>query len=280
MNNDEYIASGILELYAAGALSQEEKLEVEHRAADSPEVHAALQEACRVMEEYASLYAVAPNPALKNRILNQIGHSPSDDTIVAEEDEQPVRPLYPVQEPESSPYKWMFAASIALFLLSGFMSIRFYQNWQNAEDKLAQALALEQTMAQNYQTASYRLNQQEQALQVLRSGDFRLVRLQGVEGHADAQVLVYWNAAAQQVYIDPLQLPAPPAGKQYQLWALLDGKPIDAGLISLKQGESRELLQPMKGIGAAQAFAVTLEPAGGSVNPTLEQLYVMGEVSS
>ena len=274
-NEDDYIASGMLELYAAGALNEEERQEVERMAATSPEVRNALNEACAVMEQYATLHAVQPSPALKARVLDQIvPHTPA-----SVEEEQPVRPLYPVEDERgSSAYKWMFAASIALFLLSGFMSIRFYQNWQEAEEKLAQALVSQETLAQNYQTTSYRLEQQEQVLRVLRNENFQSVRLQGVEAHPEANVLVYWNPEQQEVYVDAVQLPAPPAGKQYQLWALLDGKPIDAGLI--KMDNNQLAMQQMKEISAAQAFAVTLEPVGGSVNPTLEQLYVMGEVKS
>lgn len=277
MNNDDYIASGVLELYAAGALSEEERLEVERTAANSPEVRAALQEAVRVMEQYAVLHAVPPPPALKERVMEQIAGEPYHSSYPV--GGTVVQPMYPDDEQGSGPYKWMFAASIALFLMSGFMSLRFYQNWQDAEYRLAQALASEQTLAQNYQTAAYQLDQQEQVLRVLRSGNFRTVALQGVEAHPEAKMLVYWNPEAQEVYVDAVQLPAPPAGKQYQLWALLDGKPIDAGLIQLENGTAAAM-QAMKKIGAAQAFAVTLEPVGGSVGPTLEQLYVMGEVSS
>lgn len=267
----------MLELYAAGALSAEERLEVERMAADSPEVRAALHDACGVMEQYASMHAVQPPSALKDRVMGQImvDQPPSEYPV----EENAVRPLYTEDEQGSGPYKWMFAASIALFLLSGFMSFRFYQNWKDAEARLAQVLASEQTLAQNYQTASYQLSQQEQVLRVLRDSNYRPVKLQGVEAHPEANALVYWNPEEEKVYIDAVQLPAPPAGKQYQLWALLDGKPIDAGLISMENGSAASM-QAMKGIRAAQAFAVTLEPTGGSVNPTLEQLYVMGEVSS
>jgi anti-sigma-K factor RskA len=34
----------------------------------------------------------------------------------------------------------------------------------------------------------------------------------------------------------------------------------------------------MKSIGKAQAFAVTLEPKGGSVNPTMDKMMVMGAI--
>ena len=277
MSNNDFIASGILELYAAGGLTQEERREVEARAASSPEIRAALDEACLAMEQYASAYAVAPRAGLKASIMDRINAetvaTPSPDVQQTD-----AIPLYPTQISETSPYKWMFAASITLFLLSGFLSYHFYTKWQQAENRLAQAVASERLMAQNVETASYKTQQLESALSILRNPDYRPIKLSGVEASPDANMVVYWNADEQQVYVGNIQLPAPPAGMQYQLWALDNGKPIDAGMIALN-GETT-YLQKMKAIGSAQAFAVTLEPAGGSINPTLEKLTVIGEVKA
>jgi anti-sigma-K factor RskA len=60
-------------------------------------------------------------------------------------------------------------------------------------------------------------------------------------------------------------LPQPASDKQYQLWALLNGQPIDLGMIEVKQ---ERLLYRMKNVQNAQAFAITLEPKGGSPAPT------------
>jgi anti-sigma-K factor RskA len=278
VSNEEYLTSGILELYAAGCLSPAEREEVELRAASSPEIRAALDEACAAMESYAKLHAVAPRPGLKNKILAQIQEEttapPAPDTV---QGTGTVPFILPHTE-ETSPYKWMFAASIVLFLLSGMLSFHFYNKWQQAEERLALASASEQLMAGNVQNASLRTQQLEEALAVLRDPSYQPVRLQGVEAHPDAKMTVYWSAEKQDVYIDAIGLPAPPAGMQYQLWALDDGNPVDAGMIPL--GNDAVALQKMKSIKSAQAFAVTLEPAGGSANPTLEQLLVMGKVSA
>jgi anti-sigma-K factor RskA len=42
-------------------------------------------------------------------------------------------------------------------------------------------------------------------------------------------------------------------------------------------GDMTSLLK-MKTTGKASAFAVTLEPRGGSKNPTMEQMYVIGQI--
>ncbi len=277
LNDEEYIASGVLELYAAGGLTQEEQEEVEARATVSPSVRAALDEACAAMEAYAQTYAVKPGLALKNRILSQIGDdaAPADTLQPAEE---AVVPMFGKSK-EASPYKWMLAASVILFLLSGFLSLYFYNKWQQAEDRLSVAIASEQRLARNFETVSQRVNQQQEALAVLRSPDFEFIRLQGVAASPEASLAVYWNPERRQVFIDLVNLPAPPPNQQYQLWALDNGKPIDAGMIALDNTPT-DNLQQMKAIGSAQAFAVTLEPIGGSVSPTLEQLVVMGEIKS
>lgn len=42
--------------------------------------------------------------------------------------------------------------------------------------------------------------------------------------------------------------------------------------------DSEGKMQEMKMIKSAQAFAITLEKEGGSEAPTMEEMYVMGEV--
>ncbi len=90
--------------------------------------------------------------------------------------------------------------------------------------------------------------------------------------------MVYWNKASKEVFIEIKNLPVPEAGKQYQLWAIVNGKPVDAGMITLTQGDSS--LHKMKNFDAVQAFAITLEKEGGSPSPTLTEMYVMGAIGS
>ncbi len=53
------------------------------------------------------------------------------------------------------------------------------------------------------------------------------------------------------------------------------------GTVSCKKevdSTTNQQLVAMKSVQAAQAFAVTLEPKGGSIVPTMEQMYVIGNV--
>jgi len=67
-----------------------------------------------------------------------------------------------------------------------------------------------------------------------------------------------------------------PKGMQYQLWGMVDGKPVDGGLITSKDGKTYSI-QKMKTFGRAQAFAITLETEGGHPQPK-GTMYVMGNI--
>jgi anti-sigma-K factor RskA len=69
-------------------------------------------------------------------------------------------------------------------------------------------------------------------------------------------------------------LPQPAAGKQYQLWAIVDNKPVDAGMLDMAHGHQ---MVKMKNIPRAQLFAITLEEQGGSPTPK-GPMYVLGKV--
>ena len=60
----------------------------------------------------------------------------------------------------------------------------------------------------------------------------------------------------------------PPIGKDYQLWAIRGGQPVNLGVV--RADASGFAVIPLEGVGdpkTTQAFAVSLEPKGGSPNP-------------
>ncbi len=101
-----------------------------------------------------------------------------------------------------------------------------------------------------------------------------VIKMPGIAGKEDNLATLYWNTKNKDVYVMLNKLPVPAKGKQFQLWALVDGKPVDAGLLNSEcQGVCK-----MKNIPKAQAFAITLENEGGSPAPTMQQMYVLGKV--
>ena len=90
----------------------------------------------------------------------------------------------------------------------------------------------------------------------------------------DAEAIAYLNREAGKVFVNPTHLPAPPPGKTYQIWADVKGEMISMGLID---GNSKEM-QPANFIEGTESLNITLEPEGGSEEPTVAMLYVNSKV--
>jgi anti-sigma-K factor RskA len=62
-------------------------------------------------------------------------------------------------------------------------------------------------------------------------------------------------------------LPTPPGGRIYQAWLIGHGHPRSVGLINLETTQPNAPLQ-FHGLGGATKIGLTIEPAGGSPQPT------------
>ncbi|GEO05007.1 hypothetical protein AAE02nite_26710 [Adhaeribacter aerolatus] len=286
MNIEEYISSGVLELYAAGALSAAETADVERLATQYPEIRAELDLILNTMDEYAALHAVNPPATLKNKVLQAVKQHGSSqlhtNNLPKDFAEAPDNGrIIPInrsanQAAASAAFKWLVAASLILLILSNALSFYFYQKWQNSDESLQIALNTQRQYAQNYQRVQQQLSLNQQVLVLLSDANTLRIELKGVEKSPESKVTVYWHRLTKDVYLNVNNLPEPPANKQYQLWALVDGKPLDAGVVN--GSDVANQLHHMKDVQQAQAFAITLEPKGGSISPTLEEMYVMGKI--
>ncbi|MEO6637902.1 MAG: anti-sigma factor, partial [Ginsengibacter sp.] len=113
-------------------------------------------------------------------------------------------------------------------------------------------------------------------IDVMTDKNSKPVVLNGTPHTPEALAKIFWMKNTGDVYIDPSNLPAVPAGKQYQLWAIVDGKPVSGGMISTEKGTYH--IQKMKSFGKVDAFAITLEKSGGSPTPTMEEMVVIAKI--
>ena len=104
-----------------------------------------------------------------------------------------------------------------------------------------------------------------------------MASLQGTAVSPTSFANIYWDTTTKDVYLLVNNMPTPANNKQYQLWALLNGNPVDLGVIDTSVWQEK-LLVKMKGVQDAQAFAITLEPKGGSPSPTMDAMYVVGNL--
>jgi hypothetical protein len=90
-----------------------------------------------------------------------------------------------------------------------------------------------------------------------------------------SKILVAWDPNQSRGVISMQNLPEPAADHTYQLWVLDPGAqtPINAGLIRPESGSRSFAVMPLS--AASPGFAITLEPAGGSPEPTSAILFAV-----
>lgn len=261
MDTKEYIASGILELYVYGQLSEDENIEVSTLAKNNPEINEeiiAIEKAIIALSSsFSPFHSVTNFGKIKAHI--ELKHS----NVIE-------------MKPSTNWAQYMgWAAAIVLMIGIGY---QYNQQGQtsnqvviigNEKDKLTKEInTLEQKNIAN-----------ETSLAIVRDAKNTVVALSGQAVDPKSFAKVYWNKETKVVYVDAAGLPEPPKGMVYQVWALKLNPltPTSIGLLDNFDSNTQKLFAVDNAI-EAEAFGITLEPAGGSLSPTMEKLYTLGKV--
>ncbi|TGD58036.1 anti-sigma factor [Flavobacterium humi] len=262
MDIKEYIASGILELYVYGLLSESENREVNRMAAAYPEINTeivAIEKSIVNLSASFSPFLSAENFSLIKSKL-ELKHGKIID----------------LKQRNNRLQYLGWAASMVLLIGIGyqyFNQVQFKNDILNLQDEKTK---LQQTVVSSENQNKETLN----ALNVVRDSKNTVITLAGQAAAPNSFAKVYWNKETRTVYVDASGLPEPPQGKVYQVWSLKlkpSLSPTSIGLLNnFTNGQTR--IFEVSSTSDAEAFGITLEPTGGSTSPTMEQLYTLGAV--
>lgn len=279
LNSKDYIDSGILELYVMGALSPEETADVERRAAADAVV---AQEIRAIRDALTSLdqhHESTPRASLRAEILDAIDRdSPmfQPAVYVANSRRTVERTSYaeqPPQQMQSSP-RYALAASWIVAVLGIAAAAYFAMQWRGASDELASSRRETDSLRREMSVLAHHAAVGRHAIDVMHDSAAQIISLAGTENAPDAHLLVCYHPQSSEVHLVS-NLRPPPEGKTYQLWALKGDKQIDAGTF---EATRTDLIQTQKPVEDPDAFAVTIEDAGGSPTPTLDALVAVGKL--
>lgn len=262
MNIEEYISSGILEAYVLGDLSAEEMLDVEAKLKVHPELKEELAKIEATSEQLLLKASITPRASVKTALFEKI----------ESDKEAPVIPL----RQESMTWRYAAAASIVFGLFSSFLAYTYWSRWQESQSNLTQLLAQNQRIAQDYSTVQNHLEEIETEVRITTNPDFERVVMKGTPNAPQSIASVYWNARTKEVYLSIQNMKALSKENQYQLWAIIDGKPVDCGVFD---SSIAGLLKMKDASQFPTTFAVTIEPRGGKSSPSLETMQVAGNVA-
>lgn len=262
MDIKAYIESGILELYVAGQLSDVENEEVFQNIQSYPEL---LSEVLQIEAAVLKLTkAVSPHSVdfevLKNKLNLQ---------------ETKVVNL------KANTSRWLaYTGWAASIVLAGGLLWTLNTN-SSLEQEIETVSMDKQLLELKIEDARKDLVKAENLLDILRDRDIIPVNLGGQGNFEESYAKVYWNKSDNTIYLDAKGLPNAPEGKVWQVWSLTLNPltPTSLGTIDDFNTDDNKIFEIVNA-NESQAFGITLEPAGGSDSPTMEQLHTLGVVNT
>ncbi len=252
----------LLPAYALGALDGIEREELEaHLATGCPECRRELArweaDLSSLAESLAAeLPPVAPSDVARARVLKGI--------------EEPRAPEV------ARPRRWAVWLPLAAALVLAVLAGTAYQGSRRELDQLGsererlarQVAALDSELA----AARSEGRRLARALEVVSAPGMRPVALAALGGQSGAGRAFVDPATRRAVFVAS-GLPALPAERDYELWFIAGGKPVPAGVFDVDaEGRARLEVEHVAPPEQIDAWAVTVEPAGGRPQPTGEMV--------
>jgi anti-sigma-K factor RskA len=250
----EYIQSGAIENYIFGMADDTEARELEQMRAQHPEVNEAFIQFEQSLEEQALQSAIPPPDSVKANIMQTIGVGGN-------------APAKVISLPSARKPQWMqyaAAAGIAIMLGSVAMNVMLMGRVKNMNTEIT-------SLKDN-------TNPAESQYAFIKDPTITPVAMYGVAPHNVCRCSLYWDQQGKKAYMLVHHLANKPEDKDYQLWALVNGKPVSVGIFN--PGDKSKPLVLDNVPDNASGFAVTLEKKGGNATPTLEQMYLKGQIAT
>jgi len=276
MDIKDIIASGVVESYVLGLASEKEARAVECLSKIYPEIQEEILRCAETVELFALKGAVAPPVHLKESILSKIKGIEQESTEVLRSDEKVnVIPLNPTIQSNNFWKYTSVAASLAFLVVSGvYLMLRTdYTQVEtallDAEDRVSRVESelsvLNSVVADKMLIESF-----------VQDPDLKSLVLGGTDYKPKAHATVLFKKNDDEVLLHAAGLPRASEGKQFQLWAIVDGTSVSLGVVERDSFIYKTVLPANIDRTKIQAFAITLEDEGGKPTPTMEELHVIG----
>src|SRR6266508_2793551 len=231
--------------YVLDAVDDLERAAVERHLARCEVCATEARERRETATRLASSTAVAPPPELRDRVLEAV-------TQIRQTAPRSSRPG------QGALIRWRrgTAAAVAACLLAvgGGFAV-----WSLQQERVERERATAEAAADRADAASRRA---ADIAAVLAAPD-AVTRTATVTGGGRVRVVV--SAELDRAVVLLNDLGRTPAGKTYQLWLIKGAQPRSAGVLPAGAQAATRLL---RGLGDAELLGVTVEPAGGSEQPT------------
>jgi hypothetical protein len=256
MDINQYISSGIIEMYVLGLCSPEESTELELLRTQHPQINEAVFTFEAELERTYLNDSLLPGAIIDKKILQSLQVLQT--------------PVIPMHVPEANTiikkmnwFKPVAAAAVTLFIVSSIFNYTLYKKTKE------QQLAINK--AKNIIPS---LPQKDYA--ILKTPGITPVAMYGVFPHNICRCTLFWDKKTGKAYMMVHHLMPISKEKSYQLWAMVNDKPVNVGMVNEAIRDRFIELQNVP--EGTTAFTVTLENASGSTSPTVDETYLYGKI--
>jgi anti-sigma-K factor RskA len=272
MDVKEFISTGILESYLLGTASPSEIDAVHQMLAAHPYLKIEIDALEETLLEVAHSKKQTLSNNLKEKIFTSINFEQARTQPLDQKKSLPLQSVNKNKVLLPSYLRYGMVASVALLVISGLLNMNLLYKNNQAQNQWSQMVKQRVHLEVELADQKKMVDEMSTQIEALSNLETKTIVLKGNNG---SLAHVYWNKRSKKTYFRVSDLPAPPPDQQYQLWAMVDGTPMDAGLL-ITGGP--QILQNMKFIDTPESFAITLEKKGGSPTPTLANMVLFGEV--
>lgn len=243
---DEHV-DDLIDLYALGALEPDEQSAVDEHLDECSRCRALLAQA----KELVLLLAWTPDqqnppPALRGRVMRR------------------VRQLQHLDGDNNAPWWQRLVADLQR------STSRVAFGFATAAVVVALALGTRSVQLQRQVTQlQAQVREQQQVVDVLRGADSQLVALKTQPGAPAGQAHLLLDPTQTRAFLVTSGLQQLPASQTYQLWLIGGSTPVSMGTFAVNgSGVATILVNADRPLAQFDAVGVSVEPAGGSAQPT------------
>src|ERR1700752_3413492 len=185
--------------------------EHEQLSRQQPEIREAIDPFELSLEKQALAGAVMPSHQVKKQLLATLDFEKEEKTRVV----------------GFTWSRYVAAASIILLVASSALNVYFYNQFKSSSTAYQALLVEKNTILAKSDAMQTKALDLYNSMQLMSDPSFVKVSMAGIAGKEGNLATIFWDSKSKDVYLLPTKLAEAPSDKQYQLWAIVDGKPVD-----------------------------------------------------
>ncbi|RCW90161.1 anti-sigma factor domain-containing protein [Winogradskyella arenosi] len=242
-----FLNSDLLQKYVIGETTSEETREAEHFISNYPEV----AQAYETLQDNLEIITKAGATDIPKDILGDV-------LEVLEEQEAP-KVIHLTQDRKTPWYSFAASAAAVIFAVTSFMFYQKNQDLKNENNVVVDELF---DLRSDIESNNYKLDELSRELLKLNNPDSKKYVINGNDRAKNLKTVAYINPVEKTSMIDVITLPQLPEEQQYQIWAELQDRMVNLGILD----ESDRKLKQIPYMEDALALSIKIGTKGVNAN--------------